>query len=133
MASFHRIAVPALAYWAMVFAAAFTLGVVRTLWLAPRIGDLAAVACEVPLTLAISWWAARRVIARWRIAKMADAQAMGVFAFAVLMIAELVLARLLTGLSASEWAAGLLSAAGALGLAGQVLFALIPCMVVKRG
>ena len=133
MASFRRIAVPALAYWAMVFSAAFALGVVRTLWLAPRIGDLAAVACEVPLTLAISWWAARRVIARWRIAASADALAMGLFAFAVLMIAELALARLLTGLSAAKWAASLLSAAGALGLGGQVVFALIPFIVVKRG
>ena len=58
---------------------------------------------------------------------------MGLFAFAVLMIAEFALARLLTGLSATEWAASLLSAAGALGLGGQVVFALIPFIVVKRG
>jgi hypothetical protein len=122
-----------MAYWSMVFAAAFALGLVRTLWLAPRIGDLAAVACEVPITLAISWWAAHKVITRWRIAESSDALALGLIAFAVLMVAEIVLARLLTGLSAGEWAASLMSGAGALGLGGQVLFALIPWMAVKRG
>lgn len=121
-----RLVSPALAYWALVFAAAFALGVVRTLWLAPRIGDLAAVACEVPVTLAISWWAARRVIAWWQISKAADARTLGLIAFAVLMAAELTLARLLSGQSATQWAASLLTPPGALGLGGQVLFAMIP-------
>ena len=132
MASFRRIAGPALAYWAMVFSAAFALGVVRTLWLAPRIGDLAAVACEVPLTLAVSWWAARKIVARWRIAEAADALGLGLIAFAVLMIAEVTLARLLAGKTAAQWAADLITAPGALGLGGQVLFALIPWAVLKR-
>lgn len=132
MATLHRTFTAALAYWAWVFAAAFALGVVRTPWLAPRIGDLAAVACEVPLTLAISWWAARRVIARWRISTATDALVLGLLAFMVLMAAELLLARVLAGQSAREWFLALLTPAGALGLTGQVLFALMPWAVFKR-
>lgn len=127
----RQIALAAAAYWALVFAGAFALGVIRTVWLVPRIGELAAVACEVPLVLTLSWWAARRVTARWGIAGGGAALVMGLIAFTILMLAELTLARLLSGQSPRQWAAGLLNPAGALGLAGQVLFALMPWWVVQ--
>jgi hypothetical protein len=128
----RAIALAAAAYWAVVFAGAFALGVARTLWLAPRIGALAAVACEVPLTLALSWWAARRIMARWGVTERGPALAMGLIAFTILMLAELALARLLTGQSPGQWAAGLTTPAGVLGLGGQVLFALMPWWVAGR-
>lgn len=127
----RAIALAAAAYWAVVFAGAFAFGVVRTLWLAPKIGALAAVTCEVPLVLALSWWAARRITVRWGIGASGAALAMGLIAFAILMLAELALAGALTGQSPQQWAAGLLNPAGALGLAGQVLFALMPWWVVQ--
>jgi hypothetical protein len=129
----RTIALAAAAYWALVFAGAFALGVGRTGWLAPRIGELAAVVCEVPLTLALSWWAARQITARWGIAARGPALAMGLAAFMILMLAELALAHLLTGQSPLQWAANLITPAGGLGLAGQVLFALMPWWVVGRG
>ena len=132
MATLHRTIFAALTYWVWVFTVAFALGVARTLWLAPRIGDLAAVACEVPLTLAVSWWAARTVIGRWRITAPSDAVVIGLQAFTVLMAAELLLARMLAGQSAHEWLLALLTPAGALGLTGQVLFALMPWAVLRR-
>ena len=123
----------ALAYWAVVFAFAFVLGIGRTLWLAPRIGALAAVACEVPLTLAASWFAARTLTRRFRIARGGEALGMGAAAFAILMLAEVALARVLAGQSPGQWAASLLTPAGALGLGGQVLFGLMPWWVRRRG
>src|SRR5690606_39056760 len=48
----------ALAYWAAIFALGFVLGTVRTLWLAPAVGELAAVALELPVMLGASAWAA---------------------------------------------------------------------------
>ena len=122
----------ALVYWAVVFAFAFVLGIGRTLWLAPQIGALAAVACEVPLTLGASWFAARGLTRRYRIANRLDALAMGLCAFAILMLAEVALARLLTRQSPGAWAASLLTPEGALGLGGQVLFALMPWWVSRR-
>lgn len=60
-----RILVPAAAYVAIVFAVGFALGTVRVMLLAPRIGEVAAVACELPLMLAAPWLAAGWVLARW--------------------------------------------------------------------
>ena len=124
-----QIALAALTYWAAVFAFAFVLGIGRTLWLAPQIGALAAVLCEVPLTLAASWWAARRLTARFGIASRGEALGMGLIAFVLLMAAEVTLARILSGLSPAQWLRAQTSAAGAAGLAGQVLFALMPWWV----
>lgn len=123
------IAFAAAAYWGAVFAFAFVLGIFRTLWLAPKIGPLAAVLCEVPLVLAASWWTARRVVRRQGIAPGAEALAMGLLAFTLLMLAEAALARFLSGLSFAAWLRGMVTAAGAVGLCGQILFALLPWLV----
>lgn len=125
------IAIAAAAYWAAVFAFAFVLGIFRTLWLAPKIGPLAAVLCEVPLVLAVSWWTARRVTARFKTTGRGEALAMGGIAFVLLMVAEAVLAHVLSGQSPADWLRAQTSAAGALGLAGQMLFALMPFWVVR--
>jgi len=127
----RQIAIAGAAYWAAVFAFAFALGIGRTLWLAPQIGALAAVLCEVPLTLAASWWAARWLIARYRIAGQGEALGMGLIAFVLLMIAEATLARVLSGQSPADWLRSQTSAAGTVGLAGQILFAVMPWWVVS--
>ena len=133
MIRFRQIAIAAFAYWAWVFAFAFALGIVRTLWLTPQIGALAATLCEVPLTLAMSWWAARSIAARYAIAGGGEALAMGFVAFAVLMLTEVSLAGVLSGQSPEAWLRGLASPAGAAGLTGQVLFAAMPWWVTRRG
>lgn len=132
MPSFRPVLSAALAYWAVVFAFAFVLGIFRTLWLAPRLGDLAAVACELPLVLAASWLAARRLTRRFGVSAPGSALAMGLVAFALLMLAELALAQVLAGQSPRQWAASLTTPAGALGLAGQMGFALMPWWVRGR-
>lgn len=116
-------------YWAGVFALAFGLGIGRTLWLAPQIGAFGAVLCEVPLVLAASWWWARRLLQRRSLPSRTSAFAMGAIAFALLIVAEVALSVLAFGISASEWAASLAAPVGALGLAGQLGFALMPGLV----
>lgn len=132
MPGFRPVLLAALAYWAMVFAFAFVLGIFRTLWLAPQLGELAAVACELPLVLAASWLAARHVTRRFALTSPGPALASGLLAFALLLLAELALAQLLAGQSLRQWAAGLTTPPGALGLAGQVGFALLPWWVRGR-
>lgn len=129
----RHIATAGAAYWAAVFAFAFVLGIGRTLWLAPQIGALAAVLCEVPLTLAASWWAARRLTARFGITGQGEALSMGLVAFVLLMAAEVTLAGVLASQSPAEWARSLIMPAGAAGLAGQLGFALMPWWVAGRG
>lgn len=117
----------ALAYFAPVFAVAFALGALRVTLIAPEIGALAAVAVEVPLILGLSWAVAGRVLRRWPMAGR-PALVMGGLAFLILMLAEFTLALVLSGQPPPAYAASLLTAPGALGLAGQIGFALIPAL-----
>jgi hypothetical protein len=118
----------ALAYWACVFALAFVVGALRVTWLAPRIGEVAAVLIEVPVILAASWIVARVLVRRFGIGSAGHALAMGAMAFALLMASEALLA-VWIGEGVAVWLAGMASTAGAIGLAGQVGFAVMPVVV----
>ncbi len=124
---------PALAYFAVVFAAAFAFGALRVTLIAPQIGALSAVALEVPLILCLLWIVAGRVLRRWPLTS-SETLAMGALAFAFLMLAEFALANTLFGQTPAAYAATFLTGPGALGLAGQVGFALTPtCRAQARG
>jgi hypothetical protein len=115
-----------LAYWAVVFALGFVLGTVRVLWLAPMVGLMPATLLELPVMLTASWFAAGAIMRRFAITRADAALAMGALAFALLMAAECALAVVLAGETPLQWLAGLRQPHAAAGLAGQVVFALIP-------
>jgi hypothetical protein len=110
----------------MVFALGFVLGTIRVLWLAPQTGVLAATALEIPVMLAASWWIAGRLMMRFGIVTNGAALAMGLGAFALLLVLEYVLAITLAGASPGQWLASFAEAHAMLGLAGQSIFAIIP-------
>jgi hypothetical protein len=119
-------------YFLIVFSVAFVLGTIRTLWLVPMLGATWAVICEIPIIIGISYVAARYVIRRYEVKTRRDALRVGAFAFAVLMIVESALAVLVFGESLAEWTASLFRIAGIIGLAGQMLFALMPALLVSK-
>jgi hypothetical protein len=119
----------ALAYWGMIFVLGFVLGTVRVLVLEPALGPLAATLFELPVMLLASWFAANWLVRRFAISGTIPALAMGAIAFALLMASELALAALLPGNSPSQWLARMATLPAALGLAGQVGFALMPWLV----
>lgn len=121
-----------IAYWAMVFALGFVLGTLRVLWLAPALGLVTATLIELPVMLAASWWAARWLLRRFAIRTEGAALVMGALAFVLLMAAELVLGVTAFGQTPAQWLAGLAEPQGALGLTGQVVFALMPWIAVRR-
>lgn len=123
---------PALAYFTAIFALAFGLGVLRQTIVAPALGEMLAVAAELPVVLVASWWWAGRVLRRWPLPRAVQRLAMGAVAFAILMAAELALAMSLGGQDARSWLSSRVQPAGALGLAGQALFALIPWLRGSR-
>jgi hypothetical protein len=128
-----RIVIAAAAYFGIVFAIGFALGTLRVTVLAPALGQLAAVACELPLMLAASWWAAGRVLKRWPLpARAAPRLAMGALALALLLSAELGLDITLGGRSAVEHYARYRELPEQLGLAAQLLFALPPWWLGRR-
>ena len=123
-----RIVLPALIYVATVFAAAFALGVLRVLVVAPRLGGLAAVALEVPVVLGLSWAVAGAVLRRWPLPRPGQRLAMGGLAFAVLMCAEGTLGVLLFGRTAHDILFATATLPGLVGLTGQIGFALVPAL-----
>jgi hypothetical protein len=127
-----RVLQAAAAYVLIVFAAGFVLGVVRTLWLAPRLGAPAAVAIELPVILAVSWFACARVLRRWTPTRL-EALAVGAVAFVLLIGAELGLSVGLAGRSVAEHWALYRELSHQLGLMGQVLFAGWPYVQSRRG
>jgi hypothetical protein len=127
-----RALVAALPYAAAVFAAGFVMGTLRVLVLVPRLGDTGAVLAELPVMLPASallaWWAARR----WRVPARAAARlAMGLVAFALLMLAETALATLGFGRPLAEHLAGYGDPSAWPGLAGQGMVALWPLILIR--
>jgi hypothetical protein len=117
-----------LLYLASVFAIGFVLGTLRSLVVAPRIGALAAVAIELPLMIGAAWLICRRLV-RGVSPRLAVRATMSGVAFAGLMMLEFGLAALAFGQSPADYAARLWSPAGLLGLAGQVVFAVLPLSI----
>lgn len=118
-------------YFLIVFAFGFVLGSIRTLYVAPRLGDFAAIALELPVMLAFAWIACRRLIAMVGVANGVLPRAvMSVTALILLLLAEQSLAVLLLGRTPAEYLASYRDPAMLLGLCGQLLFAAFP--VIQR-
>lgn len=121
-----RIARAGLVYWAVVFALGFVLGTIRVIWVIPAVGLMPATLLELPIILGASWLAAGWLVRRFAIVGSGEALAVGALAFAILMAAECALAGVLAGQSPGQWLAGLRQPHALVGLAGQIVFALMP-------
>lgn len=122
-----------LAYFAILFAAGFLVGTVRVLLIEPQLGPVASVLIELPLMLALSWFVARRLIARFDpSASVKDRIVMGSSAVLLLVCAEMLLGALAFGMSATEQLARYATPRGVLTLVGQVGFALIPVLAGRK-
>jgi len=120
-------------YFAIVFLAGFAFGALRTLAIAPLLGEAIAVLLEAPVILTISWFVAIWCVGRFEVSAEPRARlAMGGVAFALLMLAELGVAMIFFHRSVAEHLAGYQSAAGAIGLAAQVAFAWVPWTLTWR-
>jgi hypothetical protein len=124
----------AIRYFLIVFAAGFVFGTIRTLTTADTPdARLVAVAIEFPAIIAVSWFACRYTIRRHSVpASTTDRLAMGAIAFSILMLAEFSLDYALTGRSVEDRFALYAQPAYMLGLAGQVLFALLPFIQSRK-
>lgn len=120
-------------YFGVVFSIAFVLGTIRVLVVTPRLGAINAVLLEAPLILAVSWFASRWTVKKINVANETSQRVvMGLFAFFLLMVAEFSLSILVFGTPIQAYFAAFLSPQGAIGLAAQALFALIPAIQRPR-
>lgn len=120
-------------YFAVIFALGFVLGTVRVLWLVPMVGERNAVLAELPIMLTASWLAARWLVRRFGLVTLGTRATMGIVGFALLMLAELGLGSLLFGQSPADWVKSIFAMPGAIGLIGQIFFALMPMAVGSGG
>jgi len=120
-----------LAYFALVFACGFVLGVLRTLLLEPRLGPDTAELLELPVMVALCWFVARRLVARSALARRERIVA-GAVALGCLLALEFTVVLALQGRTLEAWAASRASPAGAAWALSMVLFALFPGLLSPR-
>jgi hypothetical protein len=122
-----------LLYFAIVFIAGFVLGTVRVLVVVPVLGEFKAVALELPVILFASWLACHKLIVTFSVPPEATPRiVMGALAFGILMLVEFGFSVLVLGRSGPEYFALLRTTPGLLGLAGQLGFALMPLLLLKK-
>ena len=121
-------------YFALVFAAGFVLGTVRTLWIVPRLGVRTAELLEAPIMLLVTIFAARFVVRRCSLsAAFRDLLGTGLIALAILIAAEIGVALWLRGLTLREYVLARDPVSGAVYLGLLLLFALMPRIVARKG
>jgi hypothetical protein len=115
-----------LAYFGMVFAADFALGVLRVFFVTPRLGETVAVLFELPVMLALSWLACRWLITGLDVSpRVTTRLIMGGLAFAILMAAEFAISKIAFGRSLWDHLDHFCELPALLGLAVAVALAMI--------
>jgi hypothetical protein len=123
----------AITYFASVFALGFPLGVMRTLAQAywPTLDRVTAVLIELPVILTACWLIAGQLVRRFAVPARAGARLiMGGAALVLLLGAEAALS-LSAGRSLAAHVALYSEASHQIGLAGQIVFALIPLLQLR--
>jgi len=125
--------IAALEYVARVFGAGFALGIVRELWVTPRVGVRAAELLELPLMLVITVLAARAVDRRWLTASGARMRVVvGLSALVLLLAAEVGLGMALRGLSVRDALLARDPVSGTAYYVSLMIFALMPWCLARR-
>ena len=103
------------------------MGTIRVLFVAPRLGELAATLAEVPVMLVAGFFACRWAIRRWQVPRVLPIRlAMALWFLALLLVFEMLLGAALFGRTAADQWAALTAPAGLLGLTAQIIAAFFP-------
>ena len=114
-------------YFLAMFAVGFVLGTIRVLMVMPGIGETAAVLVEMPVILTASWFVCGFLIRKFQVTRaLFPRMMMGASALALLLAAETLLGLYGFDRGADEQLAHYATLAGAIGLAGQIVFGLFP-------
>ena len=114
-------------YFASVFAAGFALRTVRTLWVAPRLGERLAESAEAPLMLAISTLVARASVRRHpELTRSTKWLGVGMLALAMMLLVEFTVVLRLRGMSLDEYFSTRDPVSGSVYYASLALFTILP-------
>ena len=123
------------AYFLLVFALGFALGTLRTMFVAdaPGADRLVGVLIELPMMLIASWLLCAAVVRRLQVPAHAGSRLlMGGIAFALLLLAEMLVGVLLFDRTPAAHFALYRDASYALGLVAQIAFAAFPVIQGQR-
>ena len=124
---------PVVLYFILVMGTGFVFSIVRVLFLVPRMGVRYAELLEMPFMFVAIVLAARYVILRFDLStRLSVRLPVGVVAFAMLVLAELLLATVLQGQSLKQFIASRDPVAGLVYLVMLLLFAFIPAILAHR-
>jgi len=122
------------AYFAVVFAAGFLLGVVREAWLLRHLARRSAELAEMPLMLVVIVLAAHWAVQRFAVPARAGLRLqLGLFALALMVTVEFNVVLWLRGLTIAQYLQARDPVAFAVYLAMLAVFALMPLAVRRRG
>jgi hypothetical protein len=127
-----RVARFALAYFAAVFSIGFVLGVARTLWTAPRLGERVAELVELPVMVVASFLVARALMSRAGATGIRDAALIGLAALALLLCAELAVVAFVRGQTLAGYVASRDPVSGFAYVLALLLFAVMPALLSYR-
>lgn len=117
-------------YFALVFAAGFILGIIRTVWVVPRLGTPWAEILEAPFMVLISFLAACWVVRRLSLPPSLRLRiAVGLIGLIFMLLAEFSFALWIRGLAFREYWSQRHPLATSVYFAALVLFALMPAFV----
>ena len=120
-------------YFALVFGAGFAFGVLRALWVVPRLGERTAELLETPFMLVVVVAAARSLVRRLAVPPAAlHRLGMGTIALALMLCAEFGVVLQLRGLSIAEYFATRDAVSGTVYYAMLLVFAAMPLLVARR-
>ena len=120
-------------YFAAVFAVGFLLGVIRTLWVVPRLGNRVAELIEAPIMLLVVFLAAGRIVRRhpelpvWK-----DWLTAGLLALAFLLAVEFTVVLWLRDLSLAQYFASRDPVSSTVYVALLGAFAVMPFLVFRH-
>jgi hypothetical protein len=114
-------------YFLFILAATFVLGFIRLRLIVPAGGEWVGLAIELPVTLALVWVISRWLVRKLRVpAESAPRLAMGGLALALLLATRALVSAIALGQSLAEHLANYEQPHTMIGLAAQLLFALMP-------
>jgi hypothetical protein len=123
-----RILAAGTAYAGLVFVAGFALGSIREILVRPYFGASASRLAELPLMIGISYLAARFVTRRMEPGDRDFWLRVGCLAFALLIMAELMLGHVLFRMSIGAIVADLFTLTGGLSFLAQSLMIIFPAL-----
>ncbi len=120
-------------YFTLIFGTGFVLGLIRILWVVPRLSARAAEQLETPITLGVIFFTAGWIVRHYSLPPNPIIRlGVGFLALGLLLIVEFMVVLWLQGITISEYIANRDPVSGTVYAFSLVIFAIMPLIVSRR-